>query len=408
METISFRVFPPVHTVATLAQELLATRFFIQRVTGEIAKRINMSPWRHRAAKPVADTDSIIKRGAVISQAGARQVHFVGSIPLAGAEEVFRAVAPLFGRMAPRIPDGETGDRSLWIQFQRAAMEQAGNLAKVKEFQLAPGIVQAIYKVEDTAKPVDFGSLRYAHDAVASYKTFAALKAAGLIESDTRFQVALPTPLAVTAGFVEPQSQEYVEHAYERRLLDELQEILSVVPHRELAVQWDVAYEVIFMEGWAGSSYFDRSRPRLLSRLAKLGDAVPSEVSLGYHLCYGDPGHKHLVEPTSLALCVEIANALSADTNRPIDWIHMPVPRDRGTREFFEPLGALELQQCTGIFLGLIHFTDGFEGTMQRLSVAEDFLTEFGVATECGFGRRDPRTIVDLLALHKRVAMVCA
>jgi hypothetical protein len=24
---------------------------------------------------------------------------------------------------------------------------------------------------------------------------------------------------------------------------------------------------------------------------------VPAEVELGLHLCYGDPGHKHVVEP---------------------------------------------------------------------------------------------------------------
>jgi len=149
----------------------------------------------------------------------------------------------MFGSLAPRIPDGETGDRSLWIQFQRTAMEQAVNLSKVKEYQLAPGIIQAVYKVHDTTKPVVFGALRYARDAIDSYRQFAALKNDGLIAPGTRFQVALPTPLAVTAGFIEATSQELVEKAYEIRLLEELQEILDAVPHRELAVQWDVAYE---------------------------------------------------------------------------------------------------------------------------------------------------------------------
>jgi len=317
---------------------------------------------------------------------------------------VFRTIGSLFGPLAPRIPDGETGERSLWIQFQRAAMEQAVNLSKVKEYQLAPGIIQAVYGVHDAAKPVVFGTLRYAQHAIDSYRQFAALKNDGLIGREARFQVALPTPLAVTAGFIEPASQELVERAYETRLLEELEEILDAVPHPELAIQWDVAYEVVFLEGWTGSAYFDRSRVRLLERLSRLGDAVPTGVSLGYHLCYGDPGHKHLVEPKDLTLCVEISNSLSSDIERPVDWIHMPVPRNQGSREYFEPLRKLATRPNTRIFLGLIHLTDGFEGSMRRIAVAEQFIRDFGVACECGFGRREPRTIEDLLILHKAVA----
>ncbi len=338
------------------------------------------------------------------SHINTRPVHFVGSVPLAGAYDVFRTIGSMFGPLAPRIPDGETGDRSLWIQFQRTAMEQAVNLSKVKEYQLAPGIIQAVYKVHDTTQPVVFGTLRYARDAIDSYRQFAALKNDGLIAPGTRFQVALPTPLAVTAGFIEATSQEHVEKAYETRLLEELKEILDAVPHRELAVQWDVAYEVVFLEGWSGSVYFDRSRARLLERLSTLGDAVPPAVSLGYHLCYGDPGHKHLIEPTDLTLCVEIANALTSDIKRSIDWFHMPVPREQGSRGYFEPLKKLATGPSTRIFLGLIHFTDGLEGSMRRLRIAEQYIRDFGVASECGFGRRDPQTIRDLLILHKAVA----
>lgn len=338
------------------------------------------------------------------SHINARPVHFVGSVPLSGAYEVFQTIGAMFGPLAPRIPDGETGDRSLWIQFQRMAMEQTTNLSRVEEYQLAPGIIQAVYKIHDTTKPVVFGALRYARDAIDSYRQFAALKNDGLIAAGTRFQVALPTPLAVTAGFIEATSQELVEKAYENRLLEELQEILDAVPHRELAIQWDIAYEVVFLEGWSGSAYFDRSRARLLDRISKLGEAVPPAVSLGYHLCYGDPGHKHLIEPTDLTLCVEISNSLTSDVQRPIDWIHMPVPRTQVSREYFEPLQKLAIGQNTRIFLGLVHFTDGFEGSMRRVRAAEQFIQDFGIACECGFGRRDPQTIQDLLILHKAVA----
>ena len=75
-----------------------------------------------------------------------------------------------------------------------------------------------------------------------------------------------------------------------------------------------------------------------------------------------------------------------------------------GVREYFEPLKNLATRPSTRIYLGLIHFTDGLEGSMRRLRIAERFIRDFGVASECGFGRRDPQTIRDLLILHKAVA----
>ena len=47
-----------------------------------------------------------------------RGVHLVGSVPLTSADEVFRTVARHLGHHVRRIPDGETGNRQQWVQFQ--------------------------------------------------------------------------------------------------------------------------------------------------------------------------------------------------------------------------------------------------------------------------------------------------
>jgi hypothetical protein len=211
--------------------------------------------------------------------------------------------------------------------------------------------------------------------------------------------------LAVTAGFVELDSQFAVEGAYERQLLKELREIYRAIPAGELAIQWDVAYEILFLAGYQGSAYFDESQVGLLRRLIALGEQIPAGVELGYHLCYGDPGHKHLVEPVDLALCVEMSNELVKGVERDLDWIHMPVPRERDDASYFRPLRALAVPDRTRIVLGLIHLADGFDGSQHRMGSAAAFLPHFDIATECGFGRRDPKTIEELLDLHKRVAL---
>jgi hypothetical protein len=52
----------------------------------------------------------------------------------------------------------------------------------------------------------------------------------------------------------------------------------------------------------------------------------------------------------------------------------------------------------------VVHFSDGVEGTLKRIKAAQQFVAAFGVATECGFGRRPPDTMPALLRIHSQVA----
>jgi len=131
---------------------------------------------------------------------------------------------------------------------------------------------------------------------------------------------------------------------------------------------------------------------------------VPADIELLFHFCYGDSNHKHVVEPTDMADMVAMANRLTDGIERPIQLIHMPVPRDRSDDAYFAPLQHLRLKPATELSLGLVHHTDGVAGTRQRLAAAEKRVKNFSIATECGFGRRRPETIPELLAIHAEVA----
>jgi hypothetical protein len=133
-------------------------------------------------------------------------------------------------------------------------------------------------------------------------------------------------------------------------------------------------------------------------------NAVPAQVDLLFHLCYGDNAHRHVVEPASLDLPVRFANAIAARPRRSIELFHMPVPRERQDEAYFAPLRGLHVRPDTRVSLGLIHCTDGVPGTRQRIATAERYLKDFLIATECGFGRRAPETIPKLLAIHAEVA----
>jgi len=51
----------------------------------------------------------------------------------------------------------------------------------------------------------------------------------------------------------------------------------------------------------------------------------------------------------------------------------------------------LALGSGTELYLGLVHAQDGVEGTKKRIAVAQKFVGNFGIASECGISRgRDP------------------
>jgi methionine synthase II (cobalamin-independent) len=225
-----------------------------------------------------------------------------------------------------------------------------------------------------------------------------------------RFQVSLPSPLAPLRGLA-PEEMALVAPCYEARLCAELDAIAEQVPRAELAIQWDVAVELALLEGVWPSPFGapEASFDPIAALLARLGARVPPGVELGYHLCYGDIGHRHLVEPRDTGLMVRLANAVAAALERPLDWLHLPVPIERDDAAYFAPLRALRLPDATELYLGLVHLRDGAAGAQRRIAAAQRVLPrEFGVATECGLGRRPPETVAELLELQAKLARAVA
>jgi ubiquinone/menaquinone biosynthesis C-methylase UbiE len=333
-----------------------------------------------------------------------RGVHLVGSVPLPSPETVFRTVAGEIGDRVRRIPDGETGPRSDWIVWQLPVFTSQASVEVVppgpNSWRPLPRI-----RVADGARAEDirFEALGYADAAIASFRIFARLKRDGVIPVGCRFQVCLPTPLAPISAFVVPEHQALLEPLYERRLLDELGTILRDVPHDQLAVQWDTNFEFGMLEG-VFPAWFDDVKGGILERLLRISRHVPPDVELGYHLCYGDVQHRHFKEPDDARKLVDIANALLGSLSRPLHWIHLPVPRERADASYFAPVRDLRLRPETELYLGLVHLSDGVDGAARRTAAAQEVAGEFGLSTECGWGRRPPATIPELLRLHRALS----
>jgi hypothetical protein len=342
------------------------------------------------------------------------KVHLVGSVPLDDPEDVLRTCGQRVGGLVAGLPDGEVGDRIVWINFQALRVfYMHPQLESVTRPQPVDGQEQWIpkgledhwsFKIKDGVEEVRFDDLRYAGVALSSYLTFRELRASGEIPEGVRFQVSLPmTYSGICWFFHEPADVERIAPAYERALLREVEKLLLAIPPEDLEIQWDVCWEVLDIEGIFPWSPPGDPWERYVEQVRRLSPHVPEEVLLGYHLCYADLGHRHMKEPEDLSLCVRMANAAAKESGRRVDFIHMPVPRDRSDDAYFEPLRDLDVGDAR-VFLGLVHHTDGVDGTRQRLATAKRHLADFGIATECGFGRRAPDTLPELLDIHREIA----
>ena len=360
------------------------------------------------------------------------KVHLVGSIPGDSATEVFRLCTTALGDLIRTLPDGETGYRQHYIgwlgyniyrthpdlrvvtQPRPIDPDDPEEWRKPGEEWLSRDIDWSDFwrfRLREGVAQFTLETLGYADAAVESYAEFLRLRDAGAIPAETRFQVALPSASDGAGVFVaDPEDLPLFVESYEKAMARDVARMLEVIPASDLAIQWDNV-------GFAIGHELERSKSRdsadpgiqpgrltenFRQMLGRFLDIVPDDAAFGIHLCYGDFRHEHRIQPRDLGVCVLLANEALSFARRSIDWIHMPVPRGRADDDYFRPLQ--DMSADTRLFLGLVHHTDGVEGTARRIEVAKRHSSNFGIATECGLGRRPREQIPELMDIHRQAA----
>jgi methionine synthase II (cobalamin-independent) len=333
------------------------------------------------------------------------RVHLVGSIGLDTVEDVFRNVGKELGPHLQRVPDGEIGGRKLWISWQYPLLRASAYLRPDPSGRVRPTNRFPLLTLAEGVAPADvhFGELGYAREARASYLDFVAARDKGELPKVVRFQVSLPTPFAVVSSVVLPEAESVVEAAYEKAMVAEVAALARHIPHHDLCIQWDLCNEMVIWDGQKTDAvpFADEPHEKIIARVQRLCTAIPEDVELGLHLCYGDFGAKHFVEPKDAAAMVDFANALARAITHKLAYIHMPVPIERSDDTFHLPFRDLKLKDGTALFLGVVHAKDGVEGTKARIATARRYAPEFGIATECGMARaRSEQITRTLLRIH--------
>lgn len=335
-------------------------------------------------------------------------VHLVGSMPLENASRVFQTASHLTGKHLLDVPDGETGERKSFVQWQRTHIP-----AQVRKplFEGTPS--EGHPPVQLTLE--DIQPLRYDDFAIESYKEFVAMRNQGLFAKETRFQVDLPTPASVVRSLVETEYCAQVEQLYEARMLQVLSRLQKEIPPQDLTIQWDMPIEIAMLELERGKlkepffrdffkPYFSPVKQGIMDRLERLAKAISPQVKMGYHMCYGNYKQKHWLEPENVDLLVDITNSLWDRFGHvhTIDYVHMPVPKYRTDAAYLEPLSQLQ-DKSTVVVLGLVHGFD-LEGTKKRCEIAKLASKKpFGITTECGMTNKTVEYLESVLQISAAV-----
>jgi len=355
-----------------------------------------------------------------------RPVLLIGGIPGNTAEEVFRTIAPVLGDLAIGCTDGETGVRRFWIMFVALnTWETHPDMRIIRPVQKTmegfPDWLPAGYEFfqwygpkEGVERLSPIETLGYPAEAAASYAVFRRLRDEGVIPAGLRFQQSLPFPDDAVRLFTnDARDMAVMVDAYIDVMQRDVAELCRQIPHDDLVLQWDINWETVAIEhgdhmpGVAPMQFKPEGDPmdRFLRYVKELSGAVPADVPMGMHLCYGDLHHKHFKDPENLSTSVDMLNRAAGVSAHPVNFVQMSVPRQRSDDAFFEPLRDVRTADTT-IYAGLVHYTDGVDGSRRRL---EAFKRHYdgptGVSTECGLGRRPlDQDLITLLEIHRDVA----
>ena len=227
--------------------------------------------------------------------------------------------------------------------------------------------------------------------------------AGSVIPAGVRFQVCLPFPASAlnafksdfahgppiaARGFAEDKASRGTGRGSPLR------------SRRDVALRWDLAYETQDLErvlAWTPEGAWERFAGPV-TRLTRL---IPSEALVGYHLCYGTFPEWPMYEARDMDLLVRMANFAVANSGRTVDWLHLAGPRYLRSedRSFFRPLVDLEPLDAR-VFLGIVLPIDGEAGLRRRVDTASRYISDFGVAMYCGFGRQPGKDGTETMREH--------
>src|SRR5262249_30568400 len=146
------------------------------------------------------------------------------------------------------VPEGETGERLAGIPWLEPVFARHPAFEPSPEkFQVhSSGAQHTRYRLKPgvSIEQVRFDDILYADIALKSYQVFADAKRRGKVPAHCKFQVDLVPAHSIIWLYVVDQLQPVIDPLFNDAVLREIDRIVAGIPHRELAIQFDIASAV--------------------------------------------------------------------------------------------------------------------------------------------------------------------
>ena len=233
----------------------------------------------------------------------------------------------------PAVPDGEVGERRSWVnRLGYQIFNGHLDLDTIRRPKPIDGVEQLLprgrddswqFKVKPGIERVRFGNpgsrLGYARDAINSYFVFRTLREKGILPPGVRFQISIPMVNSVIRPlyFPDPADLPRIRPGFEAALAAEVAVIVAKIPHEDLAIQWDCAWELQAVCGAGKAVPSELEVKTHVPPIGRLSNIIPKDVALGFHFCFGTFGGWPAFAPDDLGRPVELINACDQAIDRP-------------------------------------------------------------------------------------------
>ena len=344
-----------------------------------------------------------------------RRVLLVGSLPFENEEIAMKNSLDVLANDLLSLPDGEIGEkcsrypngnRAAWIQSIIDTCEaDTDNWKVLKQSERNEQGFPVGYDTEPRLKPkhspekmykhLDFRWIEYFKK---SYPVFKKLrKERGLY--DLKFQVGLPTGLAITYAMMSPVNAIKYASTFNRRMAYEANEILKIADPGDVNFQIEVPGELAM-------AY---KLPKFLVNLSVktilgLANRIDAKASFGIHICFGDLNNEALTKAKTLDKMVHFSNHLVNNwpTRHKLDYVHYPLaeaatppPMDE---KYYDILKNIELPEHVRFVAGFVHDKISQQEHKEILDIVEKVRGhKVDIACSCGLGRRPQKVAEQLI-----------
>jgi hypothetical protein len=316
-----------------------------------------------------------------------RKALLLGTLPGQTAEEAMRAAVDRLGPHLLQLPDGETGDRRVWIVGLIKSFRGHPDLEVAQEGDWSDYKHQLNYRVRSgrqlTGDSLDLG---YLHWYEINRPIFDGL------ETGLDFQVGIPGDLDMNMFTFGPTRMLGHRDAFRAATVRDITAIHAKSPSG-VVYQIEIPAETVFVAKAGPLGGVVASR--LAAGLHRMVADAPEGARFGIHLCLGDLGHKALSGLKSAAPLVKLANAIADGwpTGRELRYVHAPLAAGdeppTTNPGFYAPLAGLRLSGGTRFVAGFLHEARSVDDQRRLLDAIDAIVgSPVDVAASCGLGRR--------------------